>query len=207
LLALACDEMDVGRVGVAFCELATTEAAAMVREGMCHAAAVAHGTSESTAEIPPLIAVRLAECDVGLSVASFSAPPTGPQELLLSGVRVAVGPAGSPGRRVLDEQLDAIGPSLCEILETRSDAASLATLVGGYADCAIATIPAARRAGLRPARLGRSAIDLMLHRDVAKRDPAVDGLLATIRSKVILRRTRSRSLRTGESVSRRTAAL
>lgn len=74
------------------------------------------------------------------------------------------------------------GACACEIAEVRSDAAALATVAGGRANCAASTLPAARRAGLTTIRLGRAALDLVIHRPAGDGDPSVRALLDTLRS-------------------------
>jgi molybdate-binding protein len=47
----------------------------------------------------------------------------------------------------------------------------------------VSTVPAACRAGLDVTPLGRGAVDLLIHRGVAVRDPLVRALLQTVRSR------------------------
>jgi len=58
----------------------------------------------------------------------------------------------------------------------RSDAAAVAAVAGGHADCAIAGVPAARAAGLDSIPFARAAIDLAHVRGAETRDPAVAAL-------------------------------
>jgi putative molybdopterin biosynthesis protein len=186
LLALAVAGGPAGERGarVAFCEMPSDDALALVGDGLCHAAAVA-----GRASVPPVDAgagghrvVRLAECDVAIAVAPGARPPARPCELLDGGGRFLAGPRGTPARHVLDETLDAIGADASAITEVRSDAAAVAAVAGGHADGAVITLPAARRAGLATLPLGRAALDLVIHRDVAGRDPAVRALLDALQS-------------------------
>jgi molybdate-binding protein len=88
---------------------------------------------------------------------------------------------------VLDDAVRKTGARRLEIVDARSDAAALATVAGGFADCAVTTVPAARHAGLTATPLGRAALDLLIHRGVAARDPLVAALLATLRSRSLAR--------------------
>jgi molybdate-binding protein len=65
----------------------------------------------------------------------------------------------------------------------RSDAAAVATVAGGYGDVAVSALPVARAVGLTTTPLGRAALDLVIHRAVAERDPALRALLETMRSR------------------------
>jgi putative molybdopterin biosynthesis protein len=189
LLALAVADSSAGAgpgsARIAFCELSAEEAVARVRDGMCHAAAVAGDADSlpSVADGGPLIARRLADCDVGLSVAPDPGVVGAPVDVLRSGVRVVVGPHGTPARRVLEEALRDTGASACEIVEARSDAAAVAAVAAGYGDCVASSVAAAQRAGLEVMPLGRAALDLVIHRAVAERDPAVRALLDAMRSR------------------------
>ncbi|MEA2212835.1 MAG: molybdopterin molybdotransferase [Solirubrobacteraceae bacterium] len=167
---------------IALCDAATEDAVGWVRDGICHAAAVVGTDGTPPARVGPLMAVRIAECAVGVAVAA-NRPLGAPAELLRAGHRVAVAPAGTPARRVLDDTLRATGVSGLDLLEARSDAAALATVAAGYADCAVSTMPAARHAGLRARPLGRAALDLVIHRRVARRDPLVQVLLEMLASR------------------------
>jgi putative molybdopterin biosynthesis protein len=184
LLALAVAGAGRGAARIAFCELAADEAVELVRDGMCHVAAVgaSAGSPTSVAGDGPLIARRLVTCEVGLAVAPDRRPPAALAEVLRRPVRVIVGPHGTPARRVLEDVIRQAGARECEIVEARSDAAAVATVAAGYADCAVSAEPAARRAGLRVTPLGRAAIDLVMHSGVAERDPAMHVLLETMRS-------------------------
>jgi putative molybdopterin biosynthesis protein len=187
LLALAFGDGDGdggrGAARVAFCEMAPEEAVALVRAGMCHAAAIA-----VSAGLPrlddggELVALRLAESEVVLAVGANRPCPTSPNDLLRPGTRVVVGPHATPARRVLDEVLTKAGPGAWDIIEVRSDAAALATVAAGRADCAASTLAAARRAGFTTIPLGRAALDLVIHRARSDGDPAVRALLETLRS-------------------------
>jgi hypothetical protein len=188
LLAIAM--ADAGRrrgtTRVAFCEMAPEDAVALVRDGLCHAAVVAgsRGTPTSEHADGPLTGVRLAECEIVLALAADPGrAAAAPGDLLRPGVRILVGPHGTPARRVLEDAVRAIGAPACEITEVRSDAAALATVAAGYADCAASTAPAAQRAGMTRIPLGRAALDLVTHRAVRGRDPAVRALLDTLRSR------------------------
>jgi putative molybdopterin biosynthesis protein len=182
LLAIVFAERQERRARVAFCELPADDAAQRVRDGFCHVVAVAGSADSRLPSDSELVSVRLTECNVGVVVAADRRPLSAPAELLGSGLRVAVGPHGTPGRRVLDEAVREIGPGGLEIVEARSDAAALATVAGGRADLAVTTVPAARHAGLDVTPLGRAAIDLRIHRGVATRDPLIRALLETLRS-------------------------
>jgi len=185
LLALAVADADGrGTARVAFCEMAPEEAVALVRDGLCHAAAVAVSAGAPVIDDGGgrLFAVRLAECEVALAVAADERRPATPNDLLRPGERVVVGPHGTPARRVLEDAVRETGACACEIAEVRSDAAALATVAGGHADCAASTLPAARRAGLTTIPFGRAALDLVIHRGLGDGDPAVRALLDTLRS-------------------------
>jgi putative molybdopterin biosynthesis protein len=185
LLALAVADADSGRgtARIAFCQMASEEAVALVRDGLCHAAAVA-----GAAGSPPiddgggrLVAVRLAECDVVLAVAAGEPHPSTPNDLLRPGLRVVVGPHGTLARPLLEA-------AACEIAEVRSDAAAVAAVAGGHADCAAIALPAARIAGLGTLPLGRSAVDLVIGRSPAgDGDPAVSAVLEVLRSSWLAR--------------------
>jgi hypothetical protein len=181
---LALTMADTGRGRVAFCEMAPEDAVALVRDGLCHAAVVAGSGGPSPIERPsgPLISARLAECEVVLAVAADEGRDA-PTDLLRPGARVVVGPHGTPARRALEDALRALGAPACEITEVRSDLAALATVAGGYADCAASAAPAAQRAGLTTVPFGRAGLDLVIHRAVSKRDPALRSLLDTLRSR------------------------
>jgi putative molybdopterin biosynthesis protein len=186
LLAIAM--ADTGRrraTRVAFCEMAPEEAVALVRDGLCHAAVVAGSGGASPIERTsgPLISARLAECEVVLAVAADRG--RAPADLLRRGARVVVGPHGTPARRVLEDALRALGAPACELTEVRSDAAALATVAGGYAVCAASAAPPARRAALNTIPLGRARLDLVIHRAVSKRDPALRALLDALRSRTL----------------------
>jgi hypothetical protein len=124
-------------------------------------------------------------CDVGVSVAADYPVPTCPAELLRRVARVAVAPPGTPAHHVLGDLLGGIHPPALDIVETRSDAAALAMLAGGYADCAVSTLAAARHAGLTASPLGRAALDLVMHARVTRRDPQARALLQTLRSRLL----------------------
>jgi putative molybdopterin biosynthesis protein len=185
LLALAVAAADSGRgtARVAFCQMAPDEAVALVRDGLCHAAAVA-----GAAGSPPiddgggrLVAVRLAECDVVLAVAADEHHPSTPNDLLRPGLRVVVGPHGTLAYPLLEA-------AACEIAAVRSDAAAVAAVAAGHADCAAVALPAARIAGLATVPLGRSAVDLLIRRSVARDgDPAVRAVLEVLRSSGLAR--------------------
>jgi putative molybdopterin biosynthesis protein len=187
LLALAI--ADTGRrrgtTRVAFCEMAPEEGVALVRDGLCHAAAVSGSTGTPPIEHTngPLMTARLAECEVGLAVAGDRHRRAAPRELLRAGVRVVVGPQGTPARRVFEDAARETGACACEIAEVRSDAAAVATVAGGYGDVAVSPLPVARAVGLTTTPLGRAALDLVIHRAVAERDPALRALLETMRSR------------------------
>jgi putative molybdopterin biosynthesis protein len=184
LLALAIADTGRGTTRVAFCEMAPEDAVALVRDGLCHAAVVAGsgGTSPIERTSGPLISARLAECEVVLAVAADNGCAA-PGDLLRPGASVVVGPPGTPARRVLEDALRALGALACEVTGARSDAAALATVAGGYAVCAASTAPAASRAGLDTIPLGRARLDLVIHRAVSKRDPALRSLLDMLRSR------------------------
>jgi putative molybdopterin biosynthesis protein len=160
LLALALDEP----TRLAFCEMAPDAAIALVRDGGCHAALFAGPLDDPDAQ---LVAVRLAEIEVALAVADDE-----PACAIRAGARIAVGPRGTPARRMLPAAARA-----GEIVEARSDAAALAAVAAGHAECAVGALDAARRTGLRTASLGRAPLDLVVRRDAADRDPAVRLLL------------------------------
>jgi molybdate-binding protein len=165
--------------------MAPEEAVALVRDGLCHAAVVAGSGGASPIERTsgPLISARLAECEVVLAVAADRG--RAPADLLRRGARVVVGPHGTPARRVLEDALRALGAPACELTEVRSDAAALATVAGGYAVCAASAAPPARRAALNAIPLGRARLDLVIHRAVSKRDPALRALLDALRSRTL----------------------
>jgi putative molybdopterin biosynthesis protein len=160
-----------GDARMAFCEMAPEEAVALVRDGGCHAAAFAGPLDDPDGR---LLTVRLAEVDVALAVADDE-----PARAIRAGARVAVGPRGTPARRVLRAATRA-----CEIVDARSDAAAFAAVAAGHADCAVGALEAARRTGLRIAPLGRASLDLVVRRDAADRDPAVRALLETINRQI-----------------------
>jgi hypothetical protein len=143
---------------VAFCEMAPAEAVALVRDGGCHAAAFAGPPDDPDGRLESL---RLAEVEVVLA-----------GDHLLR--RVAVGPHGTPARRVLGALA-----GVCELVEARSDSAALAAVAAGHADCAVVALPAARGAGLGTIPLGRTSLDLVIRRGAA--DPAVLALLETLK--------------------------
>jgi molybdate-binding protein len=117
-----------------------------------------------------------------LTVRSLADAPADPRDLLHADVRIAVGPPGTPARHVLDDRLNTIGSFPGEVIEVRSDAVALATVVAGYADCAVTTIPAARHGGYAAAELGQAAMDLAIRGDVAQRDSAAEAFLDTVQS-------------------------
>jgi hypothetical protein len=169
---------------VAFCEMAADDAVALVRDGLCHAAAISGTMCPSADEISDqaLMATRLAECEVALAFRGERPGARAPGDLLRPGARVAVGPHGTPARRVFENAERPLCTSGCEIVEMRSDAAALATVAIGYADCAASTAAAARRLGLATIPLGHACLDLVTHRAVGERDPAIRVLLDTLRS-------------------------
>jgi putative molybdopterin biosynthesis protein len=146
-----------GAARLAFCEMAPEEAVALVRDGGCHAAAFSGPLDDPGGRLQ---AVRLAEVEVVLAGDGALGP----------GVRVAVGPRGTPARRVLEARAG-------EVVEARSDAAALAAVAAGHADCAAVALAAARRAGLGTIPLGRASLDLVIRRGAADDDPAVRALL------------------------------
>jgi putative molybdopterin biosynthesis protein len=152
---------DAARLG--FCELAPAEAVALVRAGGCHAALFAGAPDDPEGLLE---AVRLVDVDVVLAGDIAPRP----------GARVAVGPAGTPARQVLDAVAGAY-----ELVEARSDAAAFAAVVGGAADCAAGALAAARAAGLASKPLGRASLDLVIRRDAPERDPLVHALLKSLR--------------------------
>lgn len=181
LLAIAFAGGHDGRARIGFCETASEDAIGLVRDGMCHAAAVAGSAGLRPPGNGPIFAVRLATCDVGVSVAADRDPVSARMQLLGPGLRVAVAPPGTPARRVLDDAAGTTRAGGFEIVEVRSDAAALATMAGGCADCAVTTVAAARHAGFQATPLGRAALDLVMHARVARRDPLVRALLETLR--------------------------
>jgi molybdate-binding protein len=128
------------------------------------------------------LVVRLAECDVTVAVAPDGRWPATPYELLDGCRRLVAGPRGTPSRQVLDEVLADTDAHACAITEVRSDAAAVAAVAGGHADCAVSALATARRAGLATLPLGRAGLDLVIHRDAADGDPAVRALLAALQS-------------------------
>jgi putative molybdopterin biosynthesis protein len=185
LLALAVAAGAAGEQGarVAFCEMPAGEALALLDDGRCHAAVIAGRPT-----VAPVDAgggghrvVRLAECDVAVAVAPNGRRLATPYELLDGCRRLVVGPRGTPARHVLDEALEAMDADACAITEVRSDAAAVAAVTGGHADCAVTALPAARRAGLAGLPLGRAGLDLVIHRDAGD-DPAVRALLDALQS-------------------------
>jgi putative molybdopterin biosynthesis protein len=182
LLALAFAEAHEGRARVAFCEAAPLEAARLVRDGVCHVAAVGGRVGAVAPRDRQLRRVRLAECDVGLVLTSELLRDRDPRQVLRGRVRVASASHGTPARHVLDDVVRDVERTGVEIIEVRSDAAAVETVAAGYADCAVSTVPAAGRAGFPAHPLGRAALDLVVARGVAERDPLVRALLHTLRS-------------------------
>jgi len=158
LLLLACGARGVAP---AFCEMDPAEALSLVAGGRCHAAV---GGPAAAADAR-LVAVTFAEHDVALAVA-----PGNPLRLASvadaarAGVRVIAAPHGA---RLAPDVVAA---------RVRSDAAAVAAVAGGHADCAIAGVPAARAAGLDSIPFARAAIDLAHVRGAETRDPAVAAL-------------------------------
>ncbi|MEA2383282.1 MAG: molybdopterin molybdotransferase [Solirubrobacteraceae bacterium] len=149
---------------VAFCEMAPAAALALLRDGGCHAAAFSGPLDDPDGR---LVATPLAEVDIVLAAARDT-----PVRAIRAGVRVAVGPRGTPARRVLEAATPA-----CEIVAARSDAAAFAAVAAGGADCAVGALDAARRAGMSTTPLGRAALSLVIRRDAVHSDPAVQALL------------------------------
>jgi putative molybdopterin biosynthesis protein len=180
LLALAFAESQGHRARLAFCEVAPTEAIALVRHRMCHAAAV--GRVGSVAPSDDLLRVEVASCSVGLVFVAGSAHACDGLTLLRGGARVVVGPPGTPARDVLDDAVRRLNAGALDVVEVRSDAVAVATVAGGYADFAVSTLPAAAARGLATSTLGRAALDLLIARDLADRDPLLRALVAAARS-------------------------
>jgi putative molybdopterin biosynthesis protein len=152
-----------GAARLAFCEMPPAEAVALVRAGGCHAAVFAGPLDDPEGRLE---AVRLAEVEVVLAGDLALRP----------GVRVAVGPPGTPARAVLEAIVGA-----CEIVEARSDAAAFAAVAAGAADCAAGALAAARAAALDSRPVGRAPLDLVIRRGAADSDPTVHALLKTLR--------------------------
>jgi DNA-binding transcriptional LysR family regulator len=154
------------------CEMAPAAAVALVRAGGCHAALFAGPPEDPEGRLE---AVRLADVEVVLAGDAAPRP----------GVRVAVGPAGTPARKLLEAFAGA-----CELVEARSDAAAFAAVAAGSADCAAGALAAARAAGLESTPLGCASLDLVIRRGTAERDPAVHALLKTLKSDQMKETTR-----------------
>jgi molybdate-binding protein len=182
LLAVAFAGSLERQTSLALCEMGTTEAVALVQQGMCHAALLGSAGGDSPQVADGLVLRRLADCDVGTSIASDRSTRMVARDALHGRARVAVGPTGSAARTVLDAFIDDGGVSAVELVAVRSDAAALATVAGGYADCAVTTMPAARGAGVSADVLGRASLDLLLKEDVAERDPVMRALERMLRS-------------------------
>jgi putative molybdopterin biosynthesis protein len=182
LLALAV--ADAG-ARVAFCEMAPDAALALVNAGLCHAAAVAGTPSTSPVDAGGggHLAIRLAESEIAFAFDGYLPHSATPYELLDSHARVVVGPPGTPARRLLDELLRDTPGHACAITEVRSDAAAVAAVAAGHADCAVSALPAARHAGLDTLPLGRAGLDLVVHRSAADDDAAVAALLEALASR------------------------
>jgi hypothetical protein len=161
-----------GAARLGFCEMAPAAAVALVRAGGCHAALFAGPPEDPEGRLE---AARLAEVEVVLAGDAALRP----------GVRVAVGPAGTPARKLLEAVAGA-----CELVEARSDAAAFAAVAAGSADCAAGALAAARAAGLEFTPLGRASLDLVIRRGTAERDPAVHALLKTLKSDQMKETTR-----------------
>jgi putative molybdopterin biosynthesis protein len=181
LLAIVFAESQGPRARLAFCEVAPAQAVPLVRDRMCHAAAV--GRVGSAAPSDDLLRVEVASCEVGLVFGAGSPRGRDPRTLLRGRARVAVGPPGTPARDVLDDAARRLDASALELVEVRSDAVALATVTAGYADFAVSTVPAAAERGLATSMLGRAALDLLIKRDLADRDLLVRALVATARSR------------------------
>jgi putative molybdopterin biosynthesis protein len=182
LLALAFAEAQERHARIAFCELAPAEAVALVRAGMCHAAAI-HRVGGALGGDGQLRRVPFAACSVGLATASERHADPDPLRLLRGRVRVAAGPYGTPARQVLNDVARGLDSPAFEIVEVRSDAAALETVAMGYADCAVSAVPAATHAGLATSPLGHASLDLVIDGGAAERDPMLRVLLATLRSR------------------------
>ena len=167
---------------MALCEAPCAEAVALVQGGMCHAAIRASAGRHSAPPPHGLIALPLADCDVCVVVPSERSLDVAAGDAMDVGARVAVGPQGSAARTMLDAAKGAGGASGIHLVEVRSDAAALAAAAGGAADCAAATMPAARNAGLSGAAIRRVSVALLLRRDLVARDPAARTLQAMRRS-------------------------
>jgi putative molybdopterin biosynthesis protein len=180
LLALVFAESQGQRARLAFCEVAPTDAIALVRDRMCHAAAV--GRVGSVAPSEDLLRVEVASCVVGLVFRAGNPQARDSLTLLRRCARVAVGPPGTPAHEVLDDVVRRLDAGALEVVEVRSDAVAVATVAGGYADFAVSTLPAAAERGLTTSTLGRAALDLLIGRDLADHDPLLRALVATARS-------------------------
>jgi molybdate-binding protein len=165
--------------------MAPAEGIALVRDGRCHAAAVAGGTRTQPVERTngSLVTARLAECEVALAFAGDRHRRAAPTELLRSGIRLVAGPRGAPARRVFEDAARETGVCVRDIAEVRSDAAALATVACGYADVAVSALPVARRVGLTTITLGQAALDLVINRGVAERDQLLRALLDAMSSR------------------------
>jgi putative molybdopterin biosynthesis protein len=167
LLLLACAEEGLAP---AFCEMGAEDALALVAEGRCHAA-VAAGERRGPAvtDGARLATIALAEQAVALVVAPGN--PLGlasPADLARPGLRIVAGPAAR--RLAPDVAAGAV----------RSDAAAVAAVAGGHADCAIAGVPAARAAGLDALPFARTRFDLTHLRGADARDDALEALRAAL---------------------------
>ena len=162
LLLLACGAQGVAP---AFCEMDPADALALVADGRCHAAV----GGPAAAGDARLVAVTFAEHDIALAVA-----PGNPLGL------ASIADAARAGARVIAAPDGArLAPDVVAA-RVRSDAAAVAAVAGGHADCAIAGVPAARAAGLDSIPFARAAIDLAHLRGAETRDPAVAALRAAL---------------------------
>ena len=163
LLVLACAEAGVTP---AFCEMDAAAALALVAEGRAHAAVREAGAREAGARLRE---VAFAEHDVALVVAAGN--PLG----LLSVADVA-----RTGAHVIAAPSAAgLAPDVAAA-HARSDAAAVAAVAGGHADCAIAGAPTARAAGLDAIPFARAATTVAHVRGAEVRDPAVAALRAAL---------------------------
>ena len=136
LLVLACAARGMK---VAHCEMTQEDALALLADDGCHAAWL-------DGPAPPggagSVTVPVAEREIGFAVPSGN--PLGLEsaaDLHGAGIRTVGGPAAGDG---VPEGAT----------RARSDDAALAAVAGGYADCALVALPAARAAGLEPTLSG-----------------------------------------------------
>jgi molybdate-binding protein len=141
--------------------MAPGDALALVAGGGCHAAWLDGPAPPSHTE---LLSLPVAERAIGIAVAPGN--PLGVESvagLRDDRVRAVAGPAAP------DELPE-------NVTRMRSDAAALAAVTGGHADCAVVSLPAARAAGVQTHATHSAPVAVAVRRDLARREPGLAAL-------------------------------